>query len=156
MTLGQELEGNNKFDWQQGVNWTTEGGAVDNNATVRNLYYQLQLNWARQFRHHDVSAMGLFSRQENARGSVMPTYREDWAFRATYNYAGRYFIEYNGAYNGSEKFGKAHRFAFFNSGALGWTVTEEKFMDRLREKGIIDLLKLRASYGEIGDEIVFL
>ena len=96
--------------------------------------------------------MGLFSRQENARGSVMPTYREDWAFRATYNYAGRYFIEYNGAYNGSEKFGKAHRFAFFNSGALGWTVTEEKFMDRLREKGIIDLLKLRASYGEIGDD----
>lgn len=152
VTLGQELEGNNKFDWQQGVNWTTEGGAVDNNATVRNLYYQLQLNWARQFRHHDVSAMGLFSRQENARGSVMPTYREDWAFRATYNYAGRYFIEYNGAYNGSEKFGKAHRFAFFNSGALGWTVTEEKFMDRLREKGIIDLLKLRASYGEIGDD----
>ena len=37
VTLGQELEGNNKFDWQQGVNWTTEGGAVDNNATVRNL-----------------------------------------------------------------------------------------------------------------------
>ena len=152
VTIGKELEGNNKFDWQQGVNWSTEGGTVDNNATVRNLYYQLQLNWARRFRLHDISAMGLFSRQENARGSVMPTYREDWAFRATYNYAGRYFIEYNGAYNGSEKFGKDNRFAFFSSGALGWTVTEEKFMERLREKGLIDLLKLRASYGEIGDD----
>lgn len=152
VTYGKELEGNNKFDWQQGINWTTDGGYVDNNATVRNLYYQLQLNWARQFGNHDVSAMGLFSRQENARGSVMPTYREDWAFRTTYNYAGRYFIEYNGAYNGSEKFSKSNRFAFFNSGAIGWTVTEEKFMDRLRDKGIIDLLKLRASYGEIGDD----
>ena len=61
----------------------------------------------------------IFSRQENARGSVMPTYREDWAFRATYSYAGRYNIEYNGAYNGSEKFSKDNRFAFFNSGAIG-------------------------------------
>ena len=152
VTYGKELEGNNKFDWQQGVNWSTEGGSVDNNQTVRNLYYQLQLNWARKFGQHDVSAMGLFSRQENARGSVMPTYREDWAFRATYSYAGRYNIEYNGAYNGSEKFSKDNRFAFFNSGAIGWTITEENFMKSLRDKHIIDMLKFRASYGEIGDD----
>lgn len=42
VTYGKELEGQNKFDWQQGVNWSTEGGSVDNNQTVRNLYYQLQ------------------------------------------------------------------------------------------------------------------
>ena len=152
VTYGKEFEGNNKFDWQQGVNWSTEGGSVDNNQTVRNLYYQLQLNWARKFGQHDVSAMGLFSRQENARGSVMPTYREDWAFRATYSYAGRYNIEYNGAYNGSEKFSKNNRFAFFNSGAIGWTITEENFMKSLRDNHIIDMLKFRASYGEIGDD----
>ena len=37
------------------MNWSTEGGSVDNNQTVRNLYYQLQLNWARKFGQHDVS-----------------------------------------------------------------------------------------------------
>lgn len=147
-------ETNNKFDYQQPLGWTTMAGEVNNSATVRNLYYQAQLNWARKFGKHDVSAMGLFSRQENARGSVIPTYREDWAFRATYNYDGRYFIEYNGAYNGSEKFSKDNRFAFFNSGAIGWTVTEEKFMKNLRDKHIIDMLKFRASYGEIGDDNV--
>lgn len=152
ITYGQVYESNNKFDWKQGVNWSTSGGSVDNNQTVRNLYYQLQLNWARKFGQHDVTAMGLFSRQENARGSVMPTYREDWAFRATYSYAGRYNIEYNGAYNGSEKFSKDNRFAFFNSGAIGWTITEENFMKNLRDKHIIDMLKFRASYGEIGDD----
>ena len=145
-------ETNNKFDYQQPLGWTTMAGEVNNSATVRNLYYQAQLNWARKFGKHDVSAMGLFSRQENARGSVIPTYREDWAFRATYNYDGRYFIEYNGAYNGSEKFSKDNRFAFFNSGAIGWTVTEEMFMKNLRDKHIIDMLKFRASYGEIGDD----
>ena len=160
VTYGKELEGNNKFDWQQGVNWSTEGGSVDNNQTVRNLYYQLQLNWARKFGQHDVSAMGLFSRQENARGSVMPTYREDWAFRATYSYAGRYNIEYNGAYNGSEKFSKDNRFAFFNSGAIGWNVANEKWFKPVAEtkvfgRNLIDILKLRYSYGEIGEDNVW-
>ena len=82
----------------------------------------------------------------------MPTYREDWAFRVTYNYADRYFIEYNGAYNGSEKFSPENRFAFFNSGAIGWMISEEPFMKFFREKKIIDMLKVRASYGEIGSD----
>ena len=99
-----------------------------------------------------MTAMGLFSRQENARGSVMPTYREDWAFRVTYDFANRYFVEYNGAYNGSEKFSPENRFAFFNSGAIGWMVSEEPFMRYLREKKILDMMKIRASYGEIGSD----
>ncbi len=148
----QSYDTNNGFDWSQGVNWSTSPGAVDNGQTVRNIYYQVQLNWARSFGKHDVTGMGLFSRQENARGSVMPTYREDWAFRTTYSYANRYFVEYNGAYNGSEKFSPENRFAFFNSGALGWMLSEEKFMKFFRDKKIIDMLKIRASYGEIGSD----
>ena len=139
---------NQGFDWTQGVNWSTQPGSVDNGQTVRNLYYQAQLSWARS----NLTGMGLFSRQENARGSVMPTYREDWAFRVTYNWADRYFVEYNGAYNGSEKFSPENRFAFFNSGAIGWMISEEPFMRFLREKHILDMMKIRASYGEIGSD----
>lgn len=150
--LRNDFESNNGFDWMQGVNWQTSAGSVNNSSTVRNLYYQAQLNWARNFGKHNITAMGLFSRQENARGSVMPTYREDWAFRTTYNYADRYFIEYNGAYNGSEKFSAENRFAFFNSGAIGWMISEEPFMKFLKQRKILDMLKVRASYGEIGDD----
>ena len=70
----------------------------------------------------------MFARQEYAQGSVIPSYREDWVFRATYAYGGKYFLEYNGAYNGSEKFSSDNRFAFFNSGAIGWMISEEPFM----------------------------
>lgn len=143
---------NQGFDWTQGINWSTQPGSVDNGQTVRNLYYQAQLSWARSFNRHNLTGMGLFSRQENARGSVMPTYREDWAFRVTYNWADRYFVEYNGAYNGSEKFSPENRFAFFNSGAIGWMISEEPFMRFLREKHILDMMKIRASYGEIGSD----
>ena len=147
-------EAYDRFDYSQGNKWSIQGGEVNNWATQRNLNYQLQLNWARSFGLHDVSAMGVFARQEYATGSVIPSYREDWVFRATYGYGGKYFLEYNGAYNGSEKFSKDNRFAFFNSGAIGWMVSEEPFMKYLREHKIIDMLKIRASYGEIGDDNV--
>lgn len=147
----KEYDNNTGFDFMQGVMWNIEGGEVQNWATQRSLNYQMQLNWARTFDKHNVTAMGLFSRQESAIGSVIPSYREDWAFRTTYNYADKYFLEYNGAYNGSEKFSKENRFAFFNSGAIGWMISEEKFMKGLK---FLDMLKLRASYGEIGDDNV--
>lgn len=146
----QAYENNNKFDFQQGVNWDTEGGTVLNSSTYRKLNYQAQINYARKFGQHDVTAMGLFSREQYATGSEILRKREDWAFRVTYNYGGRYFAEYNGAYNGSEKFSDDYRFAFFNSGAIGYMISEEKFFTPLRK--YIDMLKLRASYGEIGDD----
>ncbi|MBQ9678569.1 MAG: TonB-dependent receptor [Prevotella sp.] len=150
----QPYEGYDRFDYTMGNKWSTQGGEVNDWRTQRNLNYQLQLNWGRQFGLHDVTAMVNWGRQEYAQGSMIPSYREDWVFRATYNYAGKYSFEYNGAYNGSEKFSKDNRFAFFHSGAIGWTISEEPFMKYLREKHIIDMLKFRTSYGEIGDDNV--
>ncbi|MDO4496562.1 MAG: TonB-dependent receptor [Bacteroidales bacterium] len=152
VTLKQPYEAYDKFDYSVGKKWTISNGSVEDWSTYRNLYYQMQLNWARQYGKHNVTAMGLFSHTETAYGSMIPTYREDWAFRATYDWATRYFVEYNGAYNGSEKFSKDNRFAFFNSGAIGWMISEEKFMKALKEKKILDMMKIRASYGEIGDD----
>ena len=147
-------EAYDKFDYAMGNQWTVNGGEVDNKLTQRNLNYQAQLNWARSFGKHSVSAMGLFGRQEYATGYMIPSYREDWVFRTTYDWNSRYFFEYNGAYNGSEKFSPDNRFAFFSSGALGWMISEEPFMKYLREHKIVDMMKLRASYGEIGDDNV--
>lgn len=152
VTYKKEYDNNNKFDFMQGVMWTTQAGSVNNGMTQRHLNYQAQLYWGREFGLHDVTAMGLLSREERARGSEIPRYREDWVFRATYNYGGKYFIEYNGAYNGTEKFSRENRFAFFNSGAIGWMISEEQFMKSLT---FLDMLKLRASYGEIGDDNVW-
>jgi TonB-linked SusC/RagA family outer membrane protein len=148
-TYKSEYDDNSKFDFTQSVLWETSGGEVDNSLTERNLDYQLQLNWARGFGVHNITAMGLFSRKEEATGSEIPSYREDWVFRTTYNFASKYFLEYNGAYNGSEKFSSENRWAFFNSGAVGWMISEERFMQSLR---FLDMLKVRASYGEIGDD----
>jgi TonB-linked SusC/RagA family outer membrane protein len=151
VTYKNDYDDNNHFDFMQGVLWAPSGGEVRNRDTQRNLNYQLQTNWSRSFDKHNVSAMGMFMRQQRATGSEMPRYREDWVFRTTYDYNGKYFAEYSGAYNGSEQFSKDYRYAFFNSGAVGWMISEEEFM---KDLGFIDLLKVRSSYGAIGDDNV--
>lgn len=154
----KNIQGNTNFDFQESISWSTAGGNA--NVSYRNLFYQGQLFWGNRFGKHDISAMGVFNRQESAMGVFnsqeqsyridFTHYREDWAFRATYNYADKYFLEYNGCYNGTENFAPNYRFGFFNSGAIGWLVSEEKFFKPLTK--VMDMLKLRLSVGEVGDD----
>ena len=137
-------------DYHESVAWTTNGGEVNVKSTYRRLFYLAQLDWNRKFGNHEVGAMGVFNRNESAYGSEFKRYREDWVFRATYNYAMRYMLELNGCYNGSEKFGPDYRFKFFPSASLGWTVTEEPFMKNVKK--YVDMFKVRASWGRIGDD----
>lgn len=139
---------NSNFDFFQPIAWTTQGGAVQ--GAQRRMFYQAQLNYNTTIaKNHNLNAMGLVMRQEDAIGNMIPSYREDWVFRTVYNYKNKYLAEYNGAYNGSEKFGVNYRFAFFSSGGLGWVISEESFMKKIKQ---IDFLKVTASYGEVGDD----
>ena len=148
-TYKQTNDATTNFDWAEVINWSAQGGSMDNGQAVRNVNYSFQVDWANTFGRHKVTAMGNVAREERSSGSGIPNYREDWVFRTTYDFDRRYFLEFNGAYNGSERFSKENRFAFFASGALGWMISEEKFMKRVN---FIDMLKLRASYGQIGDD----
>jgi TonB-linked SusC/RagA family outer membrane protein len=138
------------FDFYEKRDWSTEAGNVS--YTSRATEMSVQLFWARQLGDHNVSLMGNWKRRINAGNAELENRREDWVFRTTYDYKSRYFAEFNGAYNGSQKFSPDNRFAFFCSGAAGWMLSEEKFMKKLKDKGIIDLFKIRGSIGEIGDD----
>ena len=138
------------FDFYESRDWTTESGSVS--YTSRATEMSLQLFWARQFGVHNISLMGNWKRRISAGNADLENRREDWVFRTTYDLMGKYFAEFNGAYNGSQKFSPDNRFAFFCSGAAGWMLSEEKFMKWFKEKRIIDMFKIRGSIGEIGDD----
>jgi len=72
--------------------------------------------------------------------------------RINYSYDDRYLIEFNGRYDGSSKFPKTDRFAFFPSVSVGWRIDNEKFFEPLRET--VNMLKLRVSYGSLGNQFV--
>ena len=138
------------FDFYEQRDWSTQAGSVS--STSRATEMSVQLFWQRQFGEHNVSLMGNWKRRINASNAELEWRREDWVFRTTYDFKSRYFAEFNGAYNGSQRFSPDNRFAFFCSGAAGWMISEEKFMKWFKDKKIIDMLKIRGSYGEIGDD----
>lgn len=73
-------------------------------------------------------------------------------FRFNYDFMGKYLFEFNGREDGSSKFAKGNRYAFFPSGSVAWRVSEEKFFEPLRSWW--DNLKIRASYGSLGNQNV--
>jgi len=150
VSYSQTKDAATELEWRESVRWATRAGTVDNRETFRRMFSQLQLNYNKTIAaNHNITAMGLWMRDNTARGSIVPSYREDWVFRTTYNYKNKYSIEYNGAYNGSEKFASDYRFDFFSSGGVGWMISEENFMKPIK---FINSLKLRGSYGQIGDD----
>ncbi len=67
-----------------------------------------------------------------------------------YDYNGRYLAEFSFRYDGSSKFPKDSRWGFFPGASVGWRMSEESFLkDNLN---FVENLKLRASYGKMGDD----
>lgn len=73
-----------------------------------------------------------------------------WYGRLNYNYQQRYLLEVNGRYDGSSRFTKNNRWGFFPSVSAGWVVSQENFLKNTTD--IIDILKLRVSYGLLGNQ----
>ena len=72
--------------------------------------------------------------------------------RFNYDYKGRYLLEFAFRYDGSSKFPSHSRWGFFPSASVGWRMSEESFIkDKLP---FINNLKLRGSYGKMGDDSV--
>jgi TonB-linked SusC/RagA family outer membrane protein len=89
-----------------------------------------------------------------ATNSVLSDLIEPWKMvslfgRVNYNYAERYLFEANIRYDGSSRLAPGKRFGAFPSFAAGWRIGEEKFFVPLKSK--IDNLKLRASWGKLGN-----
>lgn len=72
--------------------------------------------------------------------------------RINYNYKDRILLELNGRYDGSSKFPENSRWAFFPSASAGWRISEEPFFAPV--KSVVNNAKIRASYGEIGNQEV--
>ena len=116
----------------------------------KSVYMEASLMYDHTFAEkHAVSGLLLFNRRNYDKGEKLPYRTQGLAGRASYTYGGKYIAEFNFGYNGSENFAKGKRYGFFPSGAIGWIVSEESFMQPMRN--IISKLKLRASYGQTGN-----
>ena len=124
-----------------------------NSATsaTKKIYIDAAINYKRTFDQHEVGAMLLYMQKETQYHNVALPYRKQGLVgRLTYGYGGRYFIEGNFGYTGSENFQPGRQYGFFPSVALGWVPTGYKFIQEALPW--LDYLKIRASYGSVGND----
>ena len=72
--------------------------------------------------------------------------------RLNYDYKERYLLEFNGRFDGTSRFADGSRWGFFPSLSAGWRISEEPFF--APAKAYVDNLKLRASFGRLGNQQV--
>lgn len=72
--------------------------------------------------------------------------------RVSYSYLDRYTVEGSFRRDGSSRFGPTNRWGNFYAGSLGWVASEEAFFGSIPVIGGADFLKLRASYGTLGNQ----
>ncbi len=71
--------------------------------------------------------------------------------RLTYDYKEKYLVDITARYDGSSKFARGNRWAFFPAVSLGWRIDKEGFMRNAHQ---IDMLKLRGSIGQMGNQSI--
>lgn len=93
------------------------------------------------------------SLQQNTDGSAYNRARLGYYGRAQYNFKEKYLVELIGRYDGSYIFPESTRFGFFPGMLVGWNISKENFFQGVKA---VDNLKLRASYGQMGnDQVTF-
>ncbi|NGF55189.1 TonB-dependent receptor [Parapedobacter sp. SGR-10] len=127
-------------------------------AVESSFYGEASLAYNRTFNaKHEVSGMlvGIARNALTANAATLsaslPQRNLGLSGRLTYGYDNRYFAEFNFGYNGSEKFDKGHRWGFFPSVGIGWSVDRESFW-KGELKEIVSKLKLRGTYGLVGND----
>lgn len=128
---------------------TALGGDESSSSQWRNLALEAKLAYDRSFGKHHIAAMGRVSYDDYTKSSGSLPYKSlGFAFAANYAYDGRYLAEFTSGYYGNDNFPSYARYGFFPAGALGWVVSNEDF---LRGNDKVNLLKLRLSYGLVGN-----
>jgi TonB-linked SusC/RagA family outer membrane protein len=141
--------------------------------------YQWQVNYANTFGKHTISALFMSERIElqhlrnwihaspvsnNLPLIYFPTadqYQDSdnkearlgYIGRFNYNYDNKYYFEFSGRRDASYLFAPDKRVGYFPGGSIGWRITQEGFMRKLLgDNSILNDLKIRASYGVLGDD----
>lgn len=147
-------------------NVPTEYLTYTRNEPNANSFYYLQgaVDYNKQLGSHGLSATVIGTVQQTLYSSAkdpileittlpysLPFRNLGLAGRATYNYKSRYYAELNFGLNGSERFSEKHRYGFFPTIGASWVASNESFW---KAGGIVDRLKIRGSYGLVGNDAI--
>ncbi|MDR1682270.1 MAG: TonB-dependent receptor [Candidatus Symbiothrix sp.] len=135
-----------KYDWSN----TWESSRVQD--LDQNLYFELGLEYDRTFGNHSVTGLLLANRTNRTIATFINMVNQGLVGRATSDYDKRYFAEVNVGFNGSENFPQGSRYGVFPAFALGWMLSNEKFVSETTLAQHLSSFKIRGSIGWVGND----
>ncbi|HRP56832.1 TonB-dependent receptor [Agriterribacter sp.] len=142
----------NFFDYSTGLLRNTDYvfALQKSSSTNRSSYYFLGSNfdYNKSFDRHNINVLGGYSQELTNSSAFTEVALRSLFAKVYYSYDSRYLVEAGARRDGSSLFGKGLKWGNFPSIALGWNVHNESFMQNAK---FIDQLKLRASYGLLGN-----
>ena len=141
-------------------NWVNSGYT---DLDIQTVNAQIFLNYDRTFdKVHHFSSLLLWNQQTErddaatnlfgqiVYGQVPQKYR-GYSLKLGYDYKQKYLIDFNAAFNGSDRFQASKRNGFFPAVGIGWNLAKEKFFGELFP--MLNLFKLRGTYGIVGSDV---
>lgn len=120
--------------------------------SIEQNHYQYLSGYRKEFPNQDLRELNAGSPSiQSTNGTGNQWGLMSYFGRLNYNYKERYLVEGNVRYDGSSKFNTGNRWGVFPSFSAGWRVTEEPFFKAL-ELGWVDNLKVRGSWGKLGNQ----
>lgn len=140
----------NFFDYYTGQLLQSWSAQRDPNM-ARTTYYYVggNIDYTLNVKDHYLFAMAGYSQEETNSGDWDVYSMVSGYAKLNYSYKDKYLLEGTVRTDGSSRFGPGNKFGFFPSGAVGWNVHNEGFMKGLK---FVHNMKLRASYGQLGNE----
>jgi len=137
------------------LNKSHDGVDMPGQGKLHDYYFQRfgvyqTFNYDMTFGKHDIqSTLTYFISKSSLNGIEEPRRQQNGVWSGNYTYNNKYIFQAVANYAGTYSFAPGKRYALFPAVGLGWVVSEEKFMSKLK---FIDFLKLRAEAGELGYE----
>ncbi len=141
-------------DMQLGLNYNRKFGKHDFKSFL--IFEEAYSQWDsfQAYRELMIASQYLFAgealNQQATGGTPGDRLSKSFIGSASYDYNGKYLVDFKFRYDGSSRFPKGSQWGFFPSISAGWRISEEDFMKT--NLPMISNLKLRASYGEMGDD----
>ncbi|CDD20125.1 putative uncharacterized protein [Prevotella sp. CAG:732] len=131
------------YSWEERVNNDGFGLTVHN-------FFDDKLKW------NQLSYAGTIDGMKGVESGTKETIRNiSFYGRLSYSYDSRYMLQATIRRDGSSVFGDGHQWGYFPSISGAWNITEEKFMEGLKESLSLSNLKLRIGYGVSGNALGF-
>ena len=179
---GVDVIQNARVEWKSAsITDDSKSHGLDQSVTRRSLNYNAYIAYDRTFDRHGINAvvgtesmaMNQWMRLQQGTGLVTPfkelgtnplerinmsaslnseDYLQSYFGRANYKFNDRYYLGLSLRRDGSSKFSSDYRWGTFTAYSAGWIISEENFFQPLSQ--VVNLLKLRGSYGQTGNNSI--